>query len=88
MEIIPGDDILDFYSRASQSVKMVVTDLLKEDAEGYICSKIDKRHMVTSSVSCSALTSQVMLVSLLRDFSKDYGRLWLLHLLETLRTEV
>jgi len=88
MDVIPGDDILDYYSKADQSMKMVITDLLKEDTEGYLCARIDNVHMVTSSVSSSAMTAQVMLISLLREFTKDYGRIWLLQLLDALRKEL
>lgn len=88
MEVIPSDDILEYYGRAEKSVKIVITDLLKEGAVGYLCSKIDDRHVVTSSVSCSAITAQMMLISLLRDFTKDYGRVWILQLLDALKKEI
>lgn len=88
MDIIPGDDILEYYGKADQAVKVVITDLLNGTAEAYLCSKIDKDHMVTSSVSSSAITAQVMLISLLREFTKDYGRIWLLQLLDALKKEI
>ena len=82
---IPGDDILEYYGKAPWPLKLAISDLLRNKVEGYVCLKIDKKHEVTTSVSCSAITGQVMLISVLRNLTKDYGRVWLLQLLSELQ---
>jgi len=87
-KIIPGDDILEYYGRAPQALKMAVSDLLEGDVESYVCLKLNEEHVLTSSLHCSAITGQMMLASVLRNLTKDYGRIWLLRLLEELQRVV
>lgn len=86
--MIPGDDILEYYSRAPQALKLAISELLEGDADSYICLKLNEEHIVTSSLHCSAVTGHVMLASVLRNLTKDYGRIWLLQLLEKLQNVV
>lgn len=89
MKYIPNDDIMDYYMKAPENIKRAVSDLLEtENIESYIALQSDKEHVVTSSMYCSAVTSQVMLISLFRSLTEDYGRIWLNQFLVILGREL
>jgi len=89
MGSIPCDDIMDYYSEASESLKFGISDLLQMgDMDRYMITVLHRRGtdaVITSACECSAPESVLMLSSLIESFKKNYGTVWLLELLKLVK---
>ena len=76
-DVIPGDDILDAYIKSPESIRAMVTTLLKGDTRQAICGCVNTNGDVTVDTACDARGSLAIVATIVHTMRKYNGDLWL-----------
>ncbi len=82
MDIIPPDDVMQFYIEANEGQKGMVSDILNTDNRSGVYSVASKKGAVSVYVSCTNDTGSKMMLAIMDMMKTQFGMVWLENLLK------